>query len=371
MPNNDSWMEYLDPNSFEKIVRYRCDRCGVVCEGAGHTFEGLRVCTSCYENLPRCPDCGVYVGGGMNLSLEGSCDSCDQRSMQGYSYKGEIQFFDIKGETTNGKFFGVEVEVDATEESMRYKRWQATRPINQMPEINGITRDASLNYGFEITTQPLSFGYHMSTDFWDNVVDIVKSNGWKALTTCGIHVHISKEAFKSSMHKMKFVYFFNNQRKLVENFSGRTTNRYALIKPKETLLDCVHTDKHDVVATCLDYTYEVRAFKGAVNPKTIRANIQFVESVFEFSLKIKVSDMMLRSKALLEYYKFLIENKDKYNILLQRLRIRGLLTHEHCNGDAPLEQCCMCGSVIMDYANGQPEMCIECYNALDYHGALS
>jgi hypothetical protein len=361
----------IDPQDTSDTLRF-CAVCSDRRELSDMTelTDETLVCSRCVEDgyVEACGDCGISQLSNRS-SYEGVCHSCDTGSMYDYGYIGNLQFYDEYGiRNSQRKYFGVELEVDSGETINRTKRYLVTRPVSKLEYTNCITRDASLMTGFEITTNPLTLEAHTSTDYWDTVTEIAKENKWLSdgMNTCGIHVHISQTAFKDSMHKMKFVYFFNSQKTFIEQLARRRGNEYSYFKQKDNLLDCIYTDKHDVVATCLANTYEVRAFKGTLNPDTIKAYIESVDAICEFTRELNPNIILVRGITLKKFYAYIIKNKDKYKYLIKYLINRELMTEAMLIKGRPLKQCKVCGSIGHDLIKAHgTSMCADCKCRID------
>jgi hypothetical protein len=88
----------------------------------------------------------------------------------------------------DGIWLGVELELEAERVS--------SSPVMLARDIVAMwiytKEDASLKNGVELVTHPASLEFHR--DKWSGILSHVRSHGLRAAKTCGLHIHICKEA---------------------------------------------------------------------------------------------------------------------------------------------------------------------------------
>ena len=217
-------------------------------------------------------------------------------------------------EVIDETLYGIELEVstDYPEKTL----------IDSFPEIFALVKkDSSItgsksNMG-EIVTIPTTLRQHkkMWASFFKNLNEDMfdcmdKHNN-------GMHVHIDREAFdKDTMHLKKFCWFFGNpaNHKFLFDISERTQDsqqKYAkfitapgISKPTGTVkkgnLSFVNaerahrqSDKNTALNLGKSATVEVRLFKGIVSFASIVKNLEFVDSLMEFTRYHNYKDMNL------------------------------------------------------------------------------
>src|SRR5690606_36382259 len=60
-------------------------------------------------------------------------------------------------------------------------------------------RDGSLDDGIEIVSHPADYDYHLNKLPWERILNCLREAGYRSHdpVTCGLHIHISREAFGS------------------------------------------------------------------------------------------------------------------------------------------------------------------------------
>lgn len=251
------------------------------------------LCTDCHDSLKECTNClSRYYE---SWEIDGECPFCMSEVIKEYNYKPTPVFNGGDSRT----YYGFELEVEMKRGFEKTRELIASRFYKDVREIAYLKKDSSLESGFEIVTHPGTF------DYWHNP-DNALINPLKKLTgTCesfssdstGIHVHVSKTAFKHKFHIAKFVSFFYKH----AYFSSLIAERYQVTQAPfdivlqqtgilNLLLNDDVRDRHTAInlwgagappSTCK--TIEIRLFKGNMKWSRILKNIEFVDSVLCFT----------------------------------------------------------------------------------------
>lgn len=119
----------------------------------------------------------------------GGYNSAAEYGIQAWNYRQPLEFF---GE--GNLFFGFENEINAPYPT-------ATIP-NSVDYIGTVKWDGSVDGGYEIVSQPMSWDYIRNADFsW---MPALREEGARAGRN-GLHVHISRSGFASDWHRAKFI----------------------------------------------------------------------------------------------------------------------------------------------------------------------
>jgi hypothetical protein len=198
--------------------------------------------------------------------------------------------------------YGVELEVSTD---------YATKDIvNAFPEIFAIgKKDSSVSgskmNSIEIVTIPATLRKHK--DMWLSFFDAVDEDKFDTMDrhTNGMHVHIDRRCFQKDCFQLKkFCYFFTNvaNTEFLREISQRDNNSFTtyanpVISPNIRLAERTlqAQSKHCIVNLQHSATVEVRLFKGVVSFASIIKNLEFVDSVFEYSLKASATAMDMKS----------------------------------------------------------------------------
>ena len=313
-----------DPTMFSDMVNiergWRCNSCAVdyydshggagsfiycePCENNVHfdnsgRHRGTRYCNSCIrDNVYDCDDCGSEVWSGDDHD----CDE-DNRStiIHSYGYKPNPIFF---GKGTY--HMGFELEVEARNSS-RFDTAKMAQEI--LGEHAYMKSDASLEDGFEIVTHPHTLEYYQEQFEWSVLTKLRRQGirSWNT-TTCGLHVHVSREAFGGTVnynsspqdimhmqaHQLRFMKLIYDNERQVSRIAGRANNNYASFSDKGKLVPKVKLGHsmhgHCAAVNTENYaTIEIRVFKGSLRKERVLSALEFVTAGVEYTRDLKIS----------------------------------------------------------------------------------
>jgi len=321
--------ENVDYSDYMEVIRDT-----LVCENCVH--EGARLCRSCdeleftseliqgvcqpcydnyYETCQSCGDIGdrdyMYYSERYD---EFYCDNnyCKPEGLiQAWDYKPYTEFF---GTSVKERYFGVELEIDNGDNN-------EITAENMEHEAIYFKEDGSLNNGFEIVTHPCTLEYHMKELNWERLAEIAIDNGYTShdAGTCGLHVHISREAFGKyrdvqddniekllmliEKHWDKFRIFARRtegqlqewaRSYLQEQNEYRRPNREHFCT-KELLEQAKESGRYYAVNLRNRKTVELRLFRGTLKVNTIKATIQMCNMLVELTLHNSLEKLMKAS----------------------------------------------------------------------------
>ena len=297
-----------------------CESCAdeetVICSHCGERIywddnagdERTPLCQHCYDRwYQSCSCCGrilheddVYYRS--RDDDEPLCLTCynrehDYRTIQDYYYKPEPLF---RGD--GPRYFGVELEIDEAGEDN-----DSARRIMEIANGNGLENlyckhDGSLDDGFELVTHPMTLEYHMKEMPWAKVLQEAIRLGYVShqTTTCGLHVHVNRDAFGASEAEQdaviaRILYFFEKNWEELLKFSRRTPRqlehwaaRYGYKDQPKELLDHAKKGSHGGRYTSVNLTnadtIEFRIFRGTLKYNTLIATLQLVDRVCDVAL---------------------------------------------------------------------------------------
>jgi hypothetical protein len=290
-PTPDGGGQHLCTECFAE--RYRsCYYCGTAMThddaiNISNSYSDSYVCESCYDSrFTTCSSCGQAIP----TSQGSRCRKC--QTIKDYSYKPAPIFHGTS------PYFGVELEVnvacdddtdldDVADEVQDLL--QGTDHV-YLKTDSSITDSDQFSAGFEIVTHPHSLSEHRA--LWPAFFDAVRARRLSATVTsyksglCGMHVHISRQAFSSDRHIMRFVVAMNepDNERFVQTIAQRSSGRWAEIKQKEP--DYWQSeDRYEAVNTLPRDTIEVRIFRGSVRADRFMKNLEFCAAFLEWSRK--------------------------------------------------------------------------------------
>ena len=279
--------------------------------------EHTPLCQHCYDRwYQSCSCCGrilheddVYYRS--RDDDEPLCLTCynreqDHRTIQDYYYKPEPLF---RGD--GPRYFGVELEIDEAGEDN-----DSARRIMEIANGNGLENlyckhDGSLDDGFELVTHPMTLEYHRKEMPWSAVLQEAIRLGYIShqTTTCGLHVHVNRDAFGASEAEQdaviaRILYFFEKNWEELLKFSRRTPRqmehwaaRYGYKDQPKELLDHAKKGRHGGRYTSVNLTnadtIEFRIFRGTLKYNTLIATLQLVDRVCDVALYL--TDDQLRA----------------------------------------------------------------------------
>ena len=194
--------------------------------------------------------------------------------------------------------------------------------------------DSSVNgkgtYRLELATVPMSLKAHKQQwAHWISSLDYANFD-CSTDTNNGMHVHIGNDAFADKAHTTKFVWFFTQpaHQAFMMKFSQRTPKSWqtysAVPEPVLGRTRVATYQRNDRAVMdlrgCVHYspkgTIEVRMFKGIVSLADIIKNLEFVDSVFHFTLQ----GFAIQKLTLQDYITWLNKQpRNKYSVIKKYL----------------------------------------------------
>lgn len=341
--------DYLCPECADELT-VRCDRCDQRTYLSHATCdEHLTLCPTCFDRYYHaCSECGRILYPSDTFfddDDEAFCYSCYQKHhssdfIHDYSYKPEPLFYG-----DGSRYFGVELEIDEAGTSKAYAQ-QILSVANRNAEHLYIKKDGSLDDGMELVTHPMTLGYHMQDMPWGDVLKKVIELGYLShqTSTCGLHIHISREAFgltytEQELGIARLLYFVEKFWPELLRFSRRTErqmNRWAArygmqLSPKEVMSYAKNScaGRYAAVNLTNSETVEIRIFRGTLKLNTLLAALQLVNAICDVA--VFMSDDEIQA---LSWHGFLDQIKEPE--LIRYLKERMLYKNEpiDCEVDA-------------------------------------
>ena len=231
-----------------------CDHCGsleLVTDLTG--WEGDLLCRACIEMARECSECGVRIPLGDELADDYRglfyCPECycsldhddsdwysdNNDGIRSWDEKLEVLFYsaDADGRVpfsgTAEKFvpyMGVELEVEVADSPTSRERL-ASETLKLVGNKAILKSDGSLDYGFEIVTQPMTLEAWHQFDW--TFLDMLRSQGVRAwdTSTCGLHIHVGLTAFQNRSHFACWWILMHSNWKWWVKLAGRHQKDYA------------------------------------------------------------------------------------------------------------------------------------------------
>lgn len=279
-------------------------------DSAINAANGDTICEGCYgENYFTCEGC--YEVYHVDCSCDGYCNCCYNQNNSGclhnYTYKPDPVFY---GNEKDNLYFGIELEIESQSNDI-------DDIVENMNEYMYAKEDSSLDNGFEIVSHPATWDWiNSNKNLWNDILRL-KDGGFRSYNTdtCGMHVHLSKEAF-SSLHLYKFLKMFYENQEFILTISRRrkhNLDRYASLETDESIVykatkKCNgHTKRYTAVNLENSETIEVRIFRGTLSENGFYRNIEFCKSLFEFTKEASLKDITVS-----KYCDYVMDNENTY-----------------------------------------------------------
>ena len=238
----------------------------------------------------QCSECGSTVLKSV-MSEDGKCPRCSRVEIYGYhSWPGQLEFKKLDSEGDVKMFFGVEIETEGGQRNSRL--------VGTYQDIWHLEEDGSLDDGFEMISQPMSWEFIKAEmprfrEMFKALSDAgqISHEG----TTCGFHIHVSRDAFDGDRAIKRCLAIVHGLSGGMCTIGRRSSSRYASFYSipanpwVSDILNFPHTG-HGVAENCgyhsdhgTNTTIEFRFPRGTLNPDTFLATIEFIKTVDELA----------------------------------------------------------------------------------------
>ncbi len=313
----------LCPSCFDRLTVVCCD-CSTILwlVDSMRDNNARRYCMECYEGLYTfCESCEEETYQD-DIDGNGYCPGCSESTDRGY-YNPRWRYYDVGENMSRARegrlYYGLELEVE-NEDNV------SEGPIERaFPDFVATKGDGSIYNGFEIVSHPATYEWIVENrSKWEDILSI-RDQGFRSFntTTCGIHIHMSKDAF-GEKHLYRFLKFFYGQPDFVRFISQRSQGKldewanmnldYDNGRKNDLKYKSKHKagngNRYSAINFQRDHTIEVRVFRGNLNPRAFFKNLQFLESLVRFTKNFTMPYMTV------EYYlKYVKTHKEEFEDL--------------------------------------------------------
>lgn len=323
------WDDYVTQQVCSVCVRAfaECDHCGeyvhhyrtrTVRTDYGNSCSDI--CRPCYDgergslNIEQCQHCGedtdmeepcCDVDPDTGRVDGCGCEGCSTTHsiVHDYSYKPRAEFHRAQGEGVTFRrnrfdekydatlYMGIELEVEAP------GRDSDLRVQSALGDIVYLKEDSSIGDGFEIVSHPATFDYWMNEFNWEAIRKLRGDQVISSSSSCGLHIHASKNAFNGPTHEYRLIMFWHRNQEVLKVLAGRDSHYGSYDNDQRaTLVDVVKKGKHSyrrsAINTQNEYTHEFRVFASTVYVNRIKAAIQLVEGSIEYTRNLAAAKVM-------------------------------------------------------------------------------
>lgn len=306
-----------------------CDVCGTYIrnDDAYRAADSESIyCLECFQNeCFICSDCGTRYRYEDSVHEDDNgryyCDDCweDHKPLIGnyHDFKdyGTVRFYG-NADRRDELHIGWELEVDSNHRVDRERIASGVKDI--LGDFVTMENDGSLNYGFEIISQPATLGYHLSMmPKYTEACEYLTENEMLSHDSglCGYHCHADAKylgtGFKLDAAISKLLYLTEKYRTELLKFARRTQEQadswcrsrkqkytteagwikkaiyenrgYTSYQARYFGLNLVNLDTTG--------TIEFRYFRGSLVPETIEASLKLVARLMEISKTVRAVDL--------------------------------------------------------------------------------
>lgn len=337
---------------------FTCDGCGEECRNSDANYDGYGTyCSDCHEGEEE----SDYYDGDRR-SGRGECLSNGRPLIMPYQHTDDndphfnfteyrelpdvsdlvsgvftvssIKRFElIKHNSVPDKFPGIGFELELKMRDTTKRNSAARWLLEGLRDDYLVLKEDGTVNGWEQVTYVADYRAHMELYPWDKLPMLAKDWGMYAWNDrdrmCGLHVHISRSAFKPS-HLHRFVTFHDNHVEQLVKFSGRHNRTYAAHgrdyydNRKEQALGRQRGSRSVAVNLTNDKTVELRYFRGSLLPSTVKATVQFTHALWLFTKDMTSTDVRYGANTFDKFVEFAGEHIAEYPDLLPRLVERGV-----------------------------------------------
>lgn len=323
---------------------------------------GYLICDSCRDDYYCCEECSeLFVADDVSYSerIGGYvCNDCwndndhdnESRYICDYHESGDPKgWMSIRDEercfTYNPAYhyLGFELEVESNGHGCDYLAESLRDNID--PDINlfRMEHDGSLNHGFEIISNPMTWGYFHKFYPIDKILAKCRSAGFSShdTDTCGLHIHMSKTAFGDDTNEIqntivKAVYIIEKYSRQWEKVArrpfGHYTNLYNIRNLDTIDYDEIYSKRDRYRVLSIRYnTVELRMFKGTLNLDSFKAAVDIYMGLIGICRKYDLKYIKAFS---FDEIRYLIS---EYSVYVREYFEKRLGSYEGCT-DAMIQQ---------------------------------
>ena len=292
--------------------------------------DDMMYCDGC---VYYCVDCGSAYSNSQDSSE--CCYGESSGVVNNYSYRPVFYYYRIENNEVIASpqlpgllYMGVEIEINKFEpiaEEFLDGMSRESREFIYLKEDGSIGPD-----GAELVTMPATIDAFKKIFPFDEL-DWARSMGARSFhySNCGFHIHVARSAFTST-HMWKFVKFQLANPALCQRVAQRDESSYASWYYEESerrsLPDYVKGKKSNgrrylAINFQNRATVELRYFKGNILRSAIMKNLEFVQSIYDYTKPLSAAHVMCGALTEEAYNDWLFsENGDNYPNLVHFLK---------------------------------------------------
>lgn len=332
---------YVCPECAQEYY-FECNICGGVYhrDYAYYDPDGNEICEDCYyEQCTTCAECGrtIWNDEARYNDDDGEyyCEECYEENVDNLimSYH-EFSDWELHSTGNETKYSslpaGIELEVERCSSST-YCDEMAQEINSIVGDLAVFEHDGSLNDGFEIITQPMTYDYwaNSAMDKITSMLGHLKDNGYKShdTSTCGLHIHVARNSLATSKRstdevidniilimetfKAELVAFSRRRNEQIDRWARFLTSECDDINLSYVKSLKTGDDRYLALNLAKRATIEFRIFKGTLIKETLYASIELVKNIVNIA-KFESLDGLTWSD-IINYHKSVNKYLTQYN----------------------------------------------------------
>ena len=326
--DNSVYVEAEDAFICERCIERHfviCGDCGEYTrEGDTESVDNLLICRDCLsDHYYSCDHCGCWIHTDDTHVMEDTdqilCEECwnehqeQSEVIRPYHTCFELRFLSTQQESsTKPLYFGIELEVDDHVEHDN-RQEEAAHVLEAFEYYNGVqaahaTEDGSLNNGFELVSQPMTWDFLQETGFsmFRKATSRLEHFGYKSHNagTCGLHVHVGRAGLGDNLDETitkiwllmfrftsEIIRFSRRKPAQLEHYCrplsldsiGAMDMEESLESLTVKVKENGRNNRYLALNLCNRDTIEFRIFRGTLNMDTFVATLQFVKEMVNYA----------------------------------------------------------------------------------------
>lgn len=218
----------------------------------------------------------------------------------------------------------------------------ARKVQTDLGDVVYLQEDGSVSDGFEITSHPMSYAWAMESFPWEALRTMASDGCWTDRHV-GLHVHVSRAAFKSECHLYRWMKFVHRNAEQVMTLARRRDSRWAPFRPEHRMAakhyikgpsrgpagyqydhrtgreSYVDWDRYQAINPVNSDTLEVRVFASSLDPSEVQAALAFVAGSVEYTRDLDASKIIKERGWAWSTFVEWLRSRDEYRVLLEVL----------------------------------------------------
>lgn len=240
-----------------------------------------------------------------------------------YSYTPHLNF---RG--TDPLYLGVELELSTPYADTATVARQAYRELG---DVIYLKSDCSIQpQGFEMVHHPMNYDWAYE-NYPRDALRRLRAAGAHPHTSCGMHIHVSRDGFASPAHTFKWMKWFYRHEQAVTTLARRRSSNYAQFDNRAQKFYGKHiakgafgAERYSAINASNEKTLEVRVFASTLNVRKLLAAMGLVDASVRYNAQITANDILRGDAWNLKGFKDYVHSFSKYAPLQQEMKRLGV-----------------------------------------------